>query len=165
MGTPALAAASTGLPSLLPVPGLAAEAPADVDLLDVSSPVAATVAVQAAPVVPGVTPKPGTVALRLVVDDRAERSWTSPRVTAGLSGGQSVALRDDGTLEGDLADDGVWFADLLAPRAPVVRLSFADGAVASGEVQVYLPSTDGASVMSPSPARFPVVSIPPPSRG
>ncbi|MDG1480096.1 MAG: hypothetical protein P8R54_10930 [Myxococcota bacterium] len=87
-----------------------------------------------------------SIALTLYVDDRGVGRLTSPRAVIDQAGLSPTDLLDDGSLEDDTIDDGIFVGKLTVGRAEHLRFSLEDAGVAVGEMTVFLPSTSEASI-------------------
>ncbi|MCK6507655.1 hypothetical protein L6R53_30530 [Myxococcota bacterium] len=86
------------------------------------------------------------VRVRVVLDDRAATRLAAPRLRVDQAGVEPVALTDDGTLEGDVAGDGIWRAEVVVRRTQYLALSVLEGQGDLAKLTVFLPSTGQAEI-------------------
>ena len=103
----------------------------------------------AAPAVPSAAEAGGTadrITVRLIVDDRALSRLQDPRLLTDQAGVAPVELRDDGRLDGDVADDQLWMAVVEVARSQYLSLEVEDRGQEVGKLSVFLPSSSEAEV-------------------
>lgn len=86
------------------------------------------------------------VLVRVAVDDRAVRRLRAPGLRVSQDGVEPVSLRDDGGVEGDVAGDGTWMAEVVVRRTQYLTLAVEDGGAALADVTVFLPSSGQAAI-------------------
>ena len=88
------------------------------------------------------------ILLMLRIDDQEAGALGQPVVrVVDRDGIEPVSASDAGLLLGDVADDGLWRADLSLVRSDSVTLELLDGDQALGQVEVSLPAKPRASVL------------------
>ena len=75
--------------------------------------------------------------------DARSREVTSP-ILSLQDAPEWIALKDDGVLKGDVADDGIWMGELQLPSTDAFVANLADGTEVLRELKIALPSTPQA---------------------
>ncbi len=88
------------------------------------------------------------VLLMLRIDGQGDRAMEQPVVrVVDREGIDPVEASDAGLLLGDVADDGLWRADVSIVRTDRVALELLDGERSLGQVEIALPAKPRASVL------------------
>jgi hypothetical protein len=88
------------------------------------------------------------ILLMLRIDDQEVGALVQPVVrVVDREGIDPVDASDAGLLLGDVADDGLWRADLSLARSDAVTLELLDGDRSLGQVEIALPAKPRASVL------------------
>jgi hypothetical protein len=99
------------------------------------------------------------ILLMLRIDDQQAGALTQPVVrVVGREGIEPVSASDAGLLLGDVADDGMWRADVSLVRSDAVTLELLDGDQPLGQVEISLPAKPRASLLLRAIAEDPGVA-------
>ena len=83
--------------------------------------------------------------IRVALDDRAIERLTAPTLVIDQAGVPPVRFTDDGSIEGDVPDDGILVAAVTAIRAQNLTFSILDQGDQIGTFEVSLPAEGGAT--------------------
>lgn len=113
---------------------------------------------------------PETVSVRVAIDDRGPRRLVAPTLELEQAGLAPVPFSDDGTVEGDVVQDGIQMATADAERRQEMTFRVRDQGVVLGSFDVSLPATGSADfALKTKPGDPPLIldlSAPPmPTRG
>ena len=82
----------------------------------------------------------------LVVDDRALGRLVEPVLQVDQVDIPKMAIRDDGTVPGDIAGDGIWMVQLQVRRTQFLMINLLDQGGQVGQIKAFLPSSDEAEI-------------------
>ena len=88
-----------------------------------------------------------TIVVNVALDDREAQRLVAPLVLGDQEGMEPVAATDDGAVVGDVPEDGIYFAQIVASRAQYMGVTVMDGASSLGVLTVFLP-TAGKAIVS-----------------
>ena len=81
--------------------------------------------------------------LRIAISDTEEKKLRNPVV---MVNGVLIPVFDDGTMPGDVKEDGIWVTSSFVPMGGSTIVLLKEGDVALGEVQISLPQTNAHTV-------------------
>jgi len=93
------------------------------------------------------TPEIGdSIDIVLIVDDRSLGRLVEPVLLVDQVDIPKMAIRDDGSVPGDVAGDGIWMAQLSVRRSEFLIMNLIDGGAQVGQIKAFLPSSDEAEI-------------------
>jgi hypothetical protein len=93
------------------------------------------------------TPEVGdSIDIVLIVDDRSLGRLVEPVLLVDQVDIPKMAIRDDGSVPGDTAGDGIWMAELSVRRSEFLIMNLIDEGAQVGQLKAFLPSSDEAEI-------------------
>jgi hypothetical protein len=90
------------------------------------------------------TEPPGTVTVRVAIDDRGPKRLVAPMLELDVEGVAPAAFSDDGAVDGDVVQDHILMATVDADQREELTFRVRDGGVVLGSFDVLLPSAGAA---------------------
>lgn len=87
---------------------------------------------------------PGTVTVRVAIDDRGPRMLAAPVLEVDQPGVAPAAFSDDGSVDGDVVQDGIQMVSVELEQREDLTFRVRDGGAVLGSFDVLLPSSGGA---------------------